>query len=82
MTFTRVSVQVLGEKLGVPRGEAAVAPDIDVPSVVGGDDPDVLAAGLGALARAPGHAQLDLVRAAQPAVAQLRAMARPTESWP
>ena len=48
----RLGVEVLGEQLRVPRGEAAVAADVDVPALVGGDDADVLAAGLGALAGA------------------------------
>src|SRR5690606_20815611 len=43
----------------------------DVPALVGRDDADVLAAGLRALARAARDAELELVRRAQAAVAQL-----------
>ena len=49
----------------------AVAADVQVPAVRGGDDADVLAAGLGAFAGTAGDAHLELVRAAQAAVAQL-----------
>ena len=66
-----VGVEVLREQLRVPGREAAVAADVEVPALVGGDDADVLAAGLGALAGAARDAELDLVRRAQPAVAQL-----------
>ena len=52
------------------RRHAAVAPDVEVPSGFGGDDADVLATGLRALAGTPRHAHLDLVRCAQPPVAQ------------
>ncbi len=43
-------VEVLGQQLGVCRAHAAVAADVEVPAPLGGDDPDVLALGLGALA--------------------------------
>ena len=58
----RLGVEVLGEQAGVLGGESAVAADVEVPPLVGGDDADVLAAGLGALTGAPGDAELDLVR--------------------
>src|SRR5699024_9689675 len=50
---------------------AAVAADVEVPPAVGGDHADVLRLGLGALARAAGDADLDLVGRAQAAVAPL-----------
>ena len=77
----RLVVEVLGEQHGVPRGEAAVAADVEVPAGFGGDHADVLAAGLGALARAAGDAELDLVRRAQAAVAQLE-LRRPCRPSP
>ena len=52
--------------------EAAVAAHVEVPAELGRDDPDILAAGLGALSGAAGHPELELVRRAQPAVAQLQ----------
>src|SRR4029453_11527963 len=55
-----------------PRSHAAVAADVQVPAVLGGDHADVLGAGLGALAGAAGHAELDLVRRPQTAVPQLQ----------
>ena len=62
----------LAKQLGVAGPEAAVAADVEIPALLGGDDADVLAAGLGALAGAAGHARLDLVRRAQPPVAQFQ----------
>ena len=55
----------------VARLHAAVAGDIEVPAAFGGDDAHVLALRLGALARAAGHRELDLVRRAQALVAIL-----------
>ena len=61
--------------------EPAVAADVEVPALLGGDDAEVLAPGLGALAGAAGHGRLELVRRAQPPVAQLqRRWPGPTES--
>ncbi len=68
----RVGVDIGGEQLGVPRGESAVAADVEVPAGLGGDHPEVLRPGLGALPRAPRHRRLDLVRRPQPPVAQLQ----------
>src|SRR5690606_41590146 len=51
---------------------AAVAAYIEVPALLGGDHPDVLALRLGAFAGAAGDAELDLVRRAQPLVAVLQ----------
>ena len=66
------SVDDVGEEqVGVPGPEAAVAADVQVPALLGGDDAEVLAARLGALAGAAADRRLDLVRGAQPAVAQL-----------
>jgi len=51
--------------------EAAVAAEIEVPALLGGDDAEVLAAGLGALAGAATDAALELVRSeAEAALAQ------------
>src|SRR5262245_55386428 len=49
----------------------AVAADVEIPPLLGGDDADVLALRLGAFARAARHRHLDLVRRAQAAVADL-----------
>ncbi len=67
----RLVVEITGQQLCVLGGHAAVAADVEVPSVLGGDDADVLAAGLGALAGAARDAHLDLVRGPQAAVAEL-----------
>ena len=67
----RLVVEVAREQLRVRRLEAAVAADVEVPALVGGDHAHVLAAGLGALAGASGDAELELVRRAEAAVAQL-----------
>jgi hypothetical protein len=45
-------VEVGGEQVGVPRLHAAVAADVEVPALLGGDHADVLALRLGALAGA------------------------------
>ena len=52
--------------------ETAVPADVQIPALVRRDHAHVLAAGLGAFAGASGDAELELVRAAQPAVAQLQ----------
>src|SRR5690606_21553056 len=65
-------IQVGGEQLGVARTHAAVAADVQVPALLGGDHADVLALRLGALAGAAGDAELDLVRRAQALVAILQ----------
>ena len=54
------------------RAPAAVAGDVQVPAVLGGDHADVLALRLGAFPGAAGHAHLDLVRRAQAPVALLQ----------
>ena len=64
-------VEVGGEQVGVPRLGAAVAADVEVVAVLGGDQAEVLALGLGALADAAGDGPLELVRGPEPAVAQL-----------
>src|SRR5690606_1053608 len=66
-------VEVGGEQFGVPRAHAAVAGDVEVPALFGGDHADVLALRLGAFAGAAGHPELDLVRRAQALVAVLQA---------
>ena len=50
----RLLVEVGGEQVGVLRLHAAVAADVEVPALLGGDDAEVLALRLGALARAAG----------------------------
>ena len=72
-----LGVQIGEEQVGVPGPEAAVAADVEVPAVLGGDDAEVLAPGLGALAGAAGHRRLDLVRCPQSAVAQLECDGEP-----
>src|SRR5471030_1938490 len=65
----RVLVEVRRQQLGVARLHAAVAADVEVPAIFGGNDADVLALRLGAFAGAAGDAELDLVRRAQTLVA-------------
>src|SRR5260370_30451094 len=55
-------IDVRGEKIGMPRLHAAVAANIDVPTLLGGDDSEVLALRLGALAHATADGALELVR--------------------
>jgi len=57
-----LGVEIGREQLGVARGEPAVAADVEVPALFGGDHADVLAACLGAFALAARDAHLDLVR--------------------
>ena len=64
--------QVGRKQLGVARLHAAVAADVEVPALLGGDDADVLALRLGAFAGAAGHTKLDLVRRTQALVAVLQ----------
>src|SRR3990172_5675925 len=52
---------------------AAVAADVQVPALLGGDHADILALRFGAFARAARHRHLQLVRRAQAAVALLDA---------
>lgn len=42
----RLGVEVAGEQPGVDRGGAAVAADVEVPALLGGDHAEVLAPGL------------------------------------
>ena len=76
----RLLVEIGGEQLRVLRLHAAVAADVEVLALLGGDDAEVLALRLGALARAARHRRLELVRRAQALVAVLDPIARPTES--
>ena len=66
-------VEIGREQLRVLRLHAAVAAHVQVVALLRGDDAEVLALCLGALARAAGHGRLELVRRAQTAVAQLDA---------
>ena len=54
---------------GLLRLHPAIAAQIEVPSLFGGDDAEVLALSFGALAGAPRDGRFDLVRCAQAAVA-------------
>ena len=47
------------------RAHAAVAADVEVPAVLGGDHADILALGLGAFTGAAGDGELELVRGTQ-----------------
>src|ERR1044072_1911773 len=70
---TSVSESTSDTRSAARRGEeAAVAADVEVPPVLGGDHPEVLAPRLRALAGAPGHPGLDLVRRPQPAVTHVQ----------
>nr|GEU28124.1 hypothetical protein [Tanacetum cinerariifolium] len=62
-------IEIGGQQFGVARLHAAVAGHVQVPALFGGDDAHVLALRFRAFARAAGHAELDLVRRAQPLVA-------------
>ena len=64
-------IQVGGQQFGMARLHAAVAADVEIPALLGGDDADVLALRFRAFARAARHAELDLVRRAQALVAVL-----------
>src|SRR6185437_5333794 len=64
------TVEVGGEQLGVFGCHAAVTADVEVPAGLGGDHPDVFAAGLGTLTRTTGYGHLDFMRGPQAAVAQ------------
>src|SRR5437667_282125 len=68
----RFLVDVGGEQIGVARLRATVAAHVDVPALLGRDDPEVLALRLGALADAARHRRLRLVRRADAAVALLK----------
>lgn len=70
-------VEVAREQPRMGGRLAAVAADVEVPALVGRDDADVLAAGLGTLAGTPRDAELDLVRRPQPAVAVLEVDGHP-----
>src|SRR5207248_3415846 len=62
-----------GEELRVLRLHAAVAAQVEVVALLGGDDAEVLPLGLGALAGTAGDRGLELVRRAQALVAILQA---------
>ena len=67
----RLLVEVGGQQVGVPRLGAAVAADVEVVALLGGDQAEVLALGLGTFADAAGDGRLDLVRRADAPVALL-----------
>ena len=69
----RLLVEVGRQQVGVPRLGAAVAADVEVVALLGGDQAEVLALGLGAFADAAGDGGLDLVRRADAAIALLDA---------
>src|SRR6267378_6414610 len=64
-------IQILCKQISVSRLHAAVAAHVQVPAFFRGDDADVLALRLGALARAARDRHLHLVRRADAAVAVL-----------
>ena len=64
-------IEIGGQQLGVARLHAAVAAHVQVPALLGGDDSDILALGLGALAGATRDGEFDLVGRAQAPVAVL-----------
>ena len=55
-------VEVGGKQVGVAGMSPAVAADVEVPALLGGDQAEVLALGLGTLADAAGDRRLELVR--------------------
>ena len=67
----RGGIEIARQQVRVARLHAAVAADVEIPALFGGDDADVLALRLGAFARAAGDRELDLVRRAQALVAIL-----------
>ncbi len=69
----RLLIDVGRQQVGVPRLGAAVAADVEVVALLRGDQAEVLALGLGALADAAGDGHLDLVRRADALVAVLDA---------
>ncbi|RMS72185.1 hypothetical protein ALP62_05513 [Pseudomonas syringae pv. aceris] len=66
-------IQIGGEQLGVTRTHAAVAAQVKVPAVFGGNHADVLALRFGAFAGAAGYRKLEFVRRAQALVTVLDA---------
>mmetsp|Transcript_21805 Transcript_21805/g.64289 ORF Transcript_21805/g.64289 Transcript_21805/m.64289 type:complete len:742 (+) Transcript_21805:219-2444(+) len=67
----RILVDIGGEKLGVFGDGAAVPPDVQVVSVLGGDHAEILTDSLGAFPRASAHPALHLVRGADALVSIL-----------
>src|SRR5690606_13414209 len=64
-------VEVGGKQVGMARAHAAVAADVEVPALVGGNYAEVLGLRLGAFAGAAGHRAFQFVRTAQALVAVL-----------
>src|SRR6185312_16736465 len=71
VTDQRLGVEVAGQQLRVLWGHPAVATDVQVPALFGGDDAHVLGARFGAFPRAARDPHFDLVWRPQTAVAQL-----------
>ena len=69
----RFFVEIGRQQVGVPRLRAAVAADVEVVALLGGDQADVLALRLGTFADAAGDGHLDFVRRADALVAILDA---------
>src|SRR5207237_10292131 len=65
-------VEIRGEELRVLGLHSPVATEVEVVALLGGDDAEVLALRLGALARAPGNRRFELVWRAQALVAVLQ----------
>ena len=69
----RFFVEIGGQQFGMARLGAAVAADVQVIAVLGGDQADVLGLSLGTFAHAARDGHFDLVRRANPLVAVLDA---------
>ena len=69
----RLFVEIARQQIGVPRLRAAVAADVQVVALLGGDQADVLALRLGTFADAAGDGHLDFVRRTDALVAMLDA---------
>ena len=58
-------VDVRSDEVSMSWARATVAAKVEVVSVVGRDEPEVLALGFGALPDAPGHGRLQFMRSTQ-----------------
>src|SRR5262249_30326521 len=67
----RILVEIRSEQVGMSRTGSAVSTDVEVVSLLGGNQPEVLTLGLGALPYAPGDRPLQLVRCSKSAIAHL-----------
>ena len=65
----RFLIEIAGQQIGMPRLGAAVAADVQVVTLLGGDQANVFALGFGTFADAARHGHLDFVRCADALVA-------------